>query len=438
MLFASLAPSGLAPSLQILLEFDLQSVAGPSETIGSHADRCEVGPHPAMRFRLAQVAPPAFPGVTLGVAMTALAVSFGTSTAIFNATYQVEARVDAMLTNGADVGVFSTTAAPTSQHMDKLTALAGVTAEPLQLRFAYMGSDLHDLFGINTATIGQATQLSDAFFSGSTAAQALAKLAATPDGVMVSEETVTDFQLTLGDNLNLRLMGANHQYRAVPFTLVGVAREFPTAPKESFLVAYVAQMTDNVSAEYVLLRMAADPVALAAMVRDALPDMQVQNITHVTEIIASSLTSVNLTSLTRIELAFAVLMAASAAGLMLALRFNDRRRRSFAILTAIGAKRAQLGAFLWLEGALVFLGGSVLGLLSGIVTAWLVVKLLTGVFDPPPEGLVLPLGYLALLVGLVAAAVMPAEANLRTAAVDQLRDLQRARIIAENAKMAKA
>jgi putative ABC transport system permease protein len=167
-------------------------------------------------------------------------------------------------------------------------------------------------------------------------------------------------------------------------------------------------------------------VALADMVRAALPDMQVQDITHVSQIIGSSLTSVNLTSLTRIELAFAVLMAASAAGLMLALGFNDRRR-SFAILSAIGAKRTQLGAFLWSEGALVFLGGSVLGLLSGIVTAWMLVKLLTGVFDPPPEGLVLPLGYLTLLVGLVAAsvvaAVMLAEASLRKAAVDQLRDL---------------
>jgi putative ABC transport system permease protein len=57
----------------------------------------------------------------------------------------------------------------------------------------------------------------------------------------------------------------------------------------------------------------------------------------------------------------------------------------------------------------------------------MLVKLLTGVFDPPPEGLVLPLGYLTLLVGLVAAsvvaAVMLAEASLRKAAVDQLRDL---------------
>lgn len=367
--------------------------------------------------------------ITLGVAMTALAVSFGTSTAIFNATYQAQARVDAMLTNGADVGVFGTSTAPASLQLAKLAGLEGVKTEPVQHRFAYVGSDLQDLYGINTDSIGSVAQLSDAFFSGSTAAQAMKKLAATPDGVLVSEETVSDFQLTLGDTLNLRLMRADHQYRTVPFTFVGVAREFPTAPKDSFLVAnaaYVAKMTGNASSEYVLLRTSGDPVALAAKVRAALPDMQVQDITHVTQIIGSSLTSVNLTSLTRIELAFAVLMAASAAGLMLALGFNDRRR-SFAILTAIGAKRSQLGGFLWSEGALVFLGGSLLGLLSGIPTAWILVKLLTGVFDPPPEGLVLPLGYLALLVALVAAsvmaAVMLAEASLRKAAVDQLRDI---------------
>ena len=367
--------------------------------------------------------------ITLGVVMTALAVSFGTSTAIFNATYQAQARVDAMLTNGADVALFGTSAAPASLHLAKLAALAGVTAEPMQHRFAYVGSDLQDLYGINTATIRGVTQLSDAFFSGSTAAQAMTKLAATPDGVLVSEETVSDFQLTLGDSLNLRLMAADHQYRTVPFTFVGVTREFPTAPKDSFLVAnaaYIATMTGNAASEYVLLRTAGDPVALAATVQAALPDMQVRDVTHVTQIIGSSLTAVNLTSLTRIELGFAVLMAASAAGLMLALGFNDRRR-SFAVLSAIGAKRRQLGAFLWSEGALVFAFGSALGLLSGGVTAWMLVKLLTGVFDPPPEGLVLPMGYLALLVGLVAAAVTLAvllsEASLRKGAVERLRDL---------------
>ncbi len=52
------------------------------------------------------------------------------------------------------------------------------------------------------------------------------------------------------------------------------------------------------------------------------------------------------------------------AGLMLDLGCNDRKR-GFAILAAIGAKRAQLGAFRWSEGVLVIVGGAVFGMLTG-------------------------------------------------------------------------
>ena len=55
-------------------------------------------------------------------------------------------------------------------------------------------------------------------------------------------------------------------------------------------------------------------------------------------------------------------------------------------------------------------GGVVFGLLSGIVTAWMLVKLLTGVFDPSPETLSVPWVYLGtvlcLAAGSVAAAVL--------------------------------
>lgn len=372
--------------------------------------------------------------LTLGIAMTALAVSFGTSTAIFNATYQAQGRVDALLTSGADVTVFGTLAAPAEPYLARLAALPGVTAaEPMQHRFAYVGSDLQDLYGINTATLGSTTTLSDAFFSGGTAAQLMARLAATPDGVLVSEETVNDFQLTKGDTVNLRLMSAaDHQYHTVPFTFIGVAREFPTAPKDSFLVAnaaYIAKMTGTGAAEYVLMKTSADPATLADAARAAVQDtpaLQVKDITHVANIIGSSLTSVNLTGLTRIELAFALLMAASAAGVMLALGFNARRR-SFAILAAIGAKRAQLGAFLWAEGVLVIFGGTVFGLMTGTATAWMLVKLLTGVFDPPPEALVVPwvwlAGFVALVAGSVILAVTLTQARIGKGDVDLLRDL---------------
>ncbi|WP_193178514.1 FtsX-like permease family protein [Oricola nitratireducens] len=372
--------------------------------------------------------------ITLGIAMTALAVSFATSTAIFNTTYNAQARVDAELTNGADVTVFGTTANPAGPHAPVLAKLPGVVAaEPMQHRFAYVGSDLQDIYGIDPAAIGRATSLSNAYFTGGTASEILARLAKTPNGVLVSEETVKDFQLNPGDTVNLRLISAsNNQYHAVPFKFIGIAREFPTAPKDSFLVAnaaYIAKMTGNDTAEYVLMRASGEPAVLADQARKALagnPALQVKDVGTVSHIIGSSLTAVDLSSLTRIELLFAVILASAAAGLVLALGFNDRSR-DFAILSAIGAKPAQLGAFLWAEGALVATTGIVFGVISGAVTAWMLVKLLTGVFDPPPEALAIPWIYLGivlvLLLGSVVAAVFYTSAHSRKDAVETLRDL---------------
>jgi len=62
-------------------------------------------------------------------------------------------------------------------------------------------------------------------------------LATQPDSILVSAETVKDYQLHVGDPLTLRLTDAQtHQPRAVSFHYVGVVSEFPTAPKDSFFV----------------------------------------------------------------------------------------------------------------------------------------------------------------------------------------------------------
>ncbi|QKC87835.1 ABC transporter permease [Mesorhizobium sp. NZP2234] len=371
--------------------------------------------------------------LTIGIAMTALAISFAASTAIFNTTYNAQARIDAELTNGSDVTVFGTTDKPAGTHLAALASLPGAAAaEPMQHRFAYVGADLQDLYGIDPSRIGHATSLSDVYFSGASAAGTLALLAATPDGVLVSEETVQDFQLQQGDTINLRLIDArDHQYHPVAFKFIGVAREFPTAPKDSFLVAnsaYVARMTGSDASEYVLMRAKADPAALARQASSMLtsdPSLKVVDIGQAAHLIGSSLTAVDLGGLTTIELGFAVVMAAAAGGLMLALGFLERRR-PFAILAAIGAKPRQLAAFLWSEGLLILVGGMVFGLLSGLLTAWMLVKLLTGVFDPPPEALSIPWLYLAIMLGLVAASVVAAvwsASPLAGRAAEQLRDL---------------
>jgi len=219
--------------------------------------------------------------------------------------------------------------------------------------------------------------------------------------VLVSAETLKDYQLHPGDLLQLRLQSAlDHQYHVVPFHLVGVVREFPTAPKDSFLVAnapYIAQQTGTAPAEIVLPRASGDPATLAAAARrvvSGFAGVKVTDLGATQGIISSSLTAVDLHGLTRIELGFAVLMVAGATGLIMALNMAERRR-TLAILAALGARDGQIGSFLWSEGLLILGGGAVIGAATGFAVAEMLVKVLTGVFDPPPEALAVPGLYLA-------------------------------------------
>lgn len=293
-----------------------------------------------------------------GVALVALAFAFATATAIFNSTYNAQSRVDAELTNGADVTLTGTSSHPAGELVSGLKAIPGVVAaEPMMHRFAYVGADLQDMFGINPATIGKLTTISNAYFANHDAAKSLALLAETDDGVFVSQETVDDFQLQLGDRLNLRLQSASdHQYHVVPFKFIGIVREFPTAPKDSFLVAkadYIAKQTSSDAHEVVLLRTSGDTDTVAAAARKLAATQGGTKVTTLGEtqaLISSSLTAIDLRGLTALELAFSVLMIAGATGLVLALGLAERRR-SFTILSALGATPRQLGAFLWGEGS---------------------------------------------------------------------------------------
>ena len=191
--------------------------------------------------------------LTRTVTLLALAIVFATSTAVFDATYRQQARVDALLTNGADVTVTESPGALASPALAQTIArVPGVSSvEPLQHRYAYIGSDLQDLYGVRPATVVGATRLQDAYFTGATASQLMSILARQPDGILVSAETARDFQLNLGDLVRLRLKdGSTGRLIPVPFHYAGIVKEFPTAPRDSFFVAnasYVAARTGSPS-----------------------------------------------------------------------------------------------------------------------------------------------------------------------------------------------
>lgn len=213
----------------------------------------------------------------------------------------------------------------------------------------------------------------------------------------------TTYQLKPGDALNLRLPSAgDHRYHVVPFHLVDVVREFPTAPKDSFLVAngrYLTQQTGTDAVDTALLRTSGRPADVAARARfltALVPGVSVTDIDSTQHAISSNLTAVNLRGLTQLELSFAILLVAGATGLGMALQLAERRR-TFAILAAMGARRNQLGFFLWSEALMILIGGGVIGTALGFAVAEMLVKLLTGAFDPPPQSVSVPWAYLAAL-----------------------------------------
>ncbi|MGZ4529821.1 MAG: FtsX-like permease family protein [Mycobacterium sp.] len=346
------------------------------------------------------------------IVLLALGLAFAASTATFNATYRAQAEVDAQLTNGADVTVTEAPGSAVSAGAAaQLAAIPGVrSVEPIQHRFAYVGIDLQDLYGVSPTTITSVTALQDNYFQGGTAEQLMHKLAAQPDSLLVSAETVNDFQLRPGDTVNLRIQDARtHQLTTVGFHYIGIVTEFPTAPKDSFLVAnagYIAQHTGSDAVGAFLVDTGGrDTTAVADGIRTAVgTSATVTDIATTRGSVGSSLTAVSLAGLTRIELGFGLCLAAASGGLVLALGLTERRR-SFAIANVLGATRRQLRSFVLAEAAILI----ACGLTAGAALSWalsrMLARALTGVFDPPPAALSVPWVYLAATAATIAVAI---------------------------------
>jgi putative ABC transport system permease protein len=341
--------------------------------------------------------------INRGLLVVGLLLAFGVNLGVFSATYEQQARVDAQLTLGADVVVSATR--DVRPHVEPtvvaLPAVAGAT--PVLHSYAYVGPDLQDTFGIDTSTFTRATTLRDSYFLDGTAGQTLDRLRARPDAILVSRETMNDYSLRLGDLLRLRVLdAATGAFRIATFHVAGVVQEFPSAPRDSFMVANLAYLVRLTHTPPRLLFVAArgDPASLARAAAAATRSQgtSVKNIRAENAQIASSITAVDLTGISRIEEIFAVLLAAGALGLYVAIAVAERRTE-LATMAAVGASLRDTLAFLWSEAAIVLLSSLLLAALLGWLLAEMLVAMLTHAFDPPPDHLTVPWLFLAALAG---------------------------------------
>jgi len=352
--------------------------------------------------------------IARGATGLAVALGLAASTAIFTATYRAQSNLDVALTVGSDVAVVEP---PGSQippeQAAQLAGAADVRAvEPLVHRFAYVGPDLQDLYGIRPDRIASVAPLRDSFVPGSTIKDALTQLDRTPDGVLLSAETLYDYQLHPGDTIRLRLQaGPSGSYEPIGFHVLGQIAEFPTAPKDSFIVAnaaYIAKVTGSDRVGTFLVS-STDPPRTAAALQRQVADSgaRVQDVdsARAEVMTASGLAATDLTGLSRLELGFGVLLSLACSGLALALGIAERRR-ALVLLAALGASARQRGQFLTAEARALLTGGLVGGAIIGAVIAYLLVKVLTGIFDPPPTGPALPWAYLVGLGSVVVVATI--------------------------------
>lgn len=354
--------------------------------------------------------------INRGLVVVGLLLAFGVNLGIFTATYDQQSRVDAQLTLGADVAVSVPPAARSERNLaSRIARVPGVSAVTgVDHSYAYVGPDLQDTYGIDAQTIARATGLRDSYFLSGSSAEVLARLRARPDGILVSKETITDYSLNLGDLLLLRVLDhRTGRFRVVPFHVVGVVQEFPSAPRDSFMVTNLSYLkaADGSGAANVVFAKADDPRATAARIAAATrtDGTIVKNIMQQSQATVSSITTIDLRGISRILEAFTVLLAAAAMGLFVALALIERRQE-LATMAALGARVRDIGAFLWSEAALVLIAAMLLAAGLGTLLSEMLVAMLQHVFDPPPESLAVPWRYLAELAGAAALATVLAVA----------------------------
>lgn len=355
--------------------------------------------------------------INRGLVVVGLLLAFGVSMAIFSATYDQQARVDAQLTLGADITVGAPPDVVAKRHLPaKVAQVPGVTATtPVDHSYAYVGSDLQDTYGIDPTSFPSATSLRDSYFLGGTASQMMSRLQQARDGIMVSLETINDYSLKQGDLLKLRVLDQRTgHFHVVPFHVVGTVQEFPSAPRDSFMVAnlsYLESASHAPGPNVVFAKTSGDPRAVAQQVAAATQGYgaQVENLNDQTARTVTSITTVDLSGISHILEAFAVALAGAAMALFV-LTAVAERRQELATMAAVGAPLREIGAFVWSEAGLV-LGASV-ALAAGLgwLLATMLVAMLTHVFDPPPDHLAIPWRYLVGLVGAGLGAALIASA----------------------------
>ena len=366
-----------------------------------------------------------------GVIAISLAVAFGVSLTLFIGTYQTEKLNDARFVVGSDLRVTPTAVNRQPSSFVSSLQVPGVAAvSPVLTGSAVVGADKRALAAVDPASLQKVSSLPDTFFIGSSAATALSTLRRDPSGILVSDELARTFNVQPGDPVNVRLTNAAGKLQPATFHAIGRFKNFPGFPQGIDLVAnlgYYQAATGTTAVDFFLVKATqpndASVASLAAVLRAGAVPLLVDTTTTAVNRDQSSLASLNLRGLGRLESLYTVLMSGAGVaiftfGLLL------QRRKEYVTMRALGMRMSQVRTLVLGEAGTVAALSLVLGSLVGVGMAILFVQILTPLFTIPPTSLAVPAAQLALLgaavVGATAAAVLVAGSTLRRLSLVEL------------------
>lgn len=165
-------------------------------------------------------------------------------------------------------------------------------------------------------------------------------------------------------------------------------------------LSYLQGVTHDAGPNLVFVKAPSDPAAVSTRIAAATRSFGtgVKNIRRQSVQTSSSITAVDLAGISRIEEAFAILLAAAAIGLFVLVALAERRHE-FATMAALGASLRSIAAFVWSEAALVVGAALACAAILGWLLAQMLVAMLQHVFDPPPSHLAVPWAFLGSLAG---------------------------------------
>jgi putative ABC transport system permease protein len=369
-----------------------------------------------------------------GVVAVGLVVAFGTSLAIFTATYDAGKAADSRFVVGSDLrvtpSVLSTRQHPPSYASQlQVPGVAATTPVIFKLQNAVLRSafneDRYSLAAIEPASYMRVAPLSDRFFDGGSASRAMTTLQRDPTSLLLATQTADDLKIKLGDKVQVLYARGTRYQAQVTLHVVGLFKRMPGFPQGVSIVANLKSYeaaTHQPAADFFLARTSGPGnAALAAAVASLHSGPGAHDILNVDTTRTSldkdqsSLTALNVRGLLDLDSFYTLLMAGAGIaifvfGLML------QRRREYVTLRAQGMRTPELRALVLGETAAVTVFGLLAGVLVGGAMGYLLVHVLQPLFVLDRSATVSVTGTMtlvALVLGATLATALAATELLR-------------------------